>query len=152
MNNQGRIIAHDNVPDRLKLIQENITRLGVTCAETTSTLDPRLSTFDRILVDAPCSNTGVLRRRVDLRWRIQPDEIERLRATQLDLLQKSAARLKTGGTLVYSTCSLEPEENTALVQQFLATQPGFKLERERQLLPFVDGVDGAYVARMVKVS
>ena len=150
MNNQGRIIAHDNVPDRLKLIQENITRLGVTCAETTSSLDPRLSTFDRILVDAPCSNTGVLRRRVDLRWRIQPDEIERLRATQLDLLQKSAARLKPGGTLVYSTCSLEPEENTALVQQFLATQPGFKLERERQLLPFVDGVDGAYVARMVK--
>ena len=152
MNNQGRIIAHDNVPDRLKLIQENITRLGVTCAETTSDLDPRLSPFDRILVDAPCSNTGVLRRRVDLRWRIQPDEIERLRATQLDLLQKSAARLKPGGTLVYSTCSLEPEENTALVQQFLATQPGFKLERERQLLPFVDGVDGAYVARMVRVS
>ncbi len=151
MNNQGRIIAHDNVPDRLKLIQENITRLGVTCAETTSALDPRLSTFDRILVDAPCSNTGVLRRRVDLRWRIQPDEIERLRATQLDLLHKSAARLKPGGTLVYSTCSLEPEENTALVQQFLATQPGFKLERERQLLPFVDGVDGAYVARMVRV-
>ncbi len=162
MNNQGRIIAHDNVPDRLKLIQENITRLGVTCAETTSSLDSlashseataaRPSPLDRILVDAPCSNTGVLRRRVDLRWRIQPDEIERLRATQLDLLQKSAARLKPGGTLVYSTCSLEPEENTALVQQFLAMQPGFKLERERQLLPFVDGVDGAYVARMVKVS
>lgn len=151
MNNQGRIIAHDNVPDRLKLIQENITRLGVTCAETTSAVDLRPSTFDRILVDAPCSNTGVLRRRVDLRWRIQPDEIERLRATQLDLLQKSAARLKPGGTLVYSTCSLEPEENSGLVQQFLATQTGFKLERERQLLPFIDGVDGAYVARMVRV-
>ena len=152
MNNEGRIIAHDNVPDRLKLIQENITRLGVTCVELTSSLsiNHQPSTINRILVDAPCSNTGVLRRRVDLRWRIQPDEIERLRATQLDLLQKSAARLKPGGTLVYSTCSLEPEENTALVQQFLATQPGFKLERERQLLPFVDGVDGAYVARMVR--
>ena len=154
MNNQGRIIAHDNVPDRLKLIQENITRLGVTCAETTSDLsiNHQPSTINRILVDAPCSNTGALRRRVDLRWRIQPDEIERLRATQLDLLQKSAARLKPGGTLVYSTCSLEPEENSELVQQFLATQPGFKLERERQLLPFVDGVDGAYVARMIRVS
>ena len=101
-------------------------------------------------MDAPCSNTGVLRRRVDLRWRIQPEEIERLRATQLDLLQKAAARLKPGGVLVYSTCSLEPEENTALVQQFLATQPGLKLERERQLLPFADGVDGAYVARIHK--
>ncbi len=152
MNNEGRIIAHDNVPDRLKLIQDNITRLGVTCVELASSINHQPSTINRILVDAPCSNTGVLRRRVDLRWRIQPEEIERLRATQLDLLQKSAARLKPGGTLVYSTCSLEPEENTALAQQFLATQPGFKLERERQLLPFVDGVDGAYVARMVRVS
>lgn len=152
MKNEGRIVAHDNVPDRLKLIQENVARLGVTNVEVTSTLDPRPATFDRILVDAPCSNTGVLRRRVDLRWRIQPDEITRLRATQLDLLQKSAGGLRPGGTLVYSTCSLEPEENSALVQEFLATQPGFKLERERQLLPFVDGVDGAYVARLVKTA
>ena len=150
MNNTGRIVAHDNVPDRLKLVTENCQRLGLTSVEIAPALDPRPSTFDRILVDAPCSNTGVLRRRVDLRWRIQPDEITRLRATQLDLLQKSAARLKPGGTLVYSTCSLEPEENTELVQQFLAAQPGFKLERERQLLPFVDGVDGAYVAKLKK--
>jgi 16S rRNA (cytosine967-C5)-methyltransferase len=152
MNNEGRVVAHDNVPDRLKLVQENVTRLGVTCVETTSTLDPRPSAFDRILVDAPCSNTGVLRRRVDLRWRVQPDEITRLRATQLDLLQKAAARLKPGGTLVYSTCSLEPEENTDLVKEFLATQPGFKRELEHQLLPFVDGVDGAYVARLTKTA
>lgn len=152
MNNEGRIVAHDNVPDRLKLVEENCQRLGVTCVElaspTTFNLQP--STFDRVLVDAPCSNTGVLRRRVDLRWRIQPDEITRLRATQLDLLQKAAARLKPGGTLVYSTCSLEPEENTELVKQFLATQPGFKRELEQQLLPFVDGVDGAYVAKLTK--
>ncbi len=67
--------------------------------------------FDRILVDAPCSNTGVMRRRVDLRWRIRPEEIERLRAAQLELLRQAAPRLKPGGTLVYSTCSLEPEEN-----------------------------------------
>jgi 16S rRNA (cytosine967-C5)-methyltransferase len=150
LNNEGRIVAHDNVPDRLKLIQENVTRLGVTCVATTATLDPQPATCDRVLVDAPCSNTGVLRRRVDLRWRIQPKEVERLRATQLDLLQKAALRLKPGGVLVYSTCSLEPEENTALVQQFLATQPDFKLDRERQLLPFVAGVDGAYVARLSK--
>lgn len=152
MNNEGRIVAHDNVPDRLKLVQENITRLGVTCVEITSALDARPSTFDRILVDAPCSNTGVLRRRVDLRWRIQPDEITRLRNTQLDLLQKSALRLKPGGTLVYSTCSLEPEENTELVSQFLGTEPGFKLESERQLLPFADGADGAYVAKLTRQS
>jgi 16S rRNA (cytosine967-C5)-methyltransferase len=78
------------------------------------------------------------------------DRTRRLRATQQELLEKAAKQLKPGGTLVYSTCSLEPEENTELVQQFLATQPGFKLERERQLLPFADGVDGAYVAKLKK--
>lgn len=154
MNNTGRVIAHDNVPDRLKLIQENVTRLGITCVTLASpeTINLQPATYDRILIDAPCSNTGVLRRRVDLRWRVQPDEITRLRTTQLDLLQKSAARLKPGGTLIYSTCSLEPEENTGLVQEFLTTQPGFKLEHERQLLPFADGVDGAYVAKLRKQS
>ncbi len=152
MNNTGRIVAHDNVPDRLKLVEENCKRLGITCVElaSPSTFNLQPSTFNKVLIDAPCSNTGVLRRRVDLRWRIQPTELERLRATQLDLLQKSAARLKPGGTLVYSTCSLEPEENTELVKEFLGTQPDFKLERERQLLPFADGVDGAYVTRLAK--
>lgn len=151
MNNTGRIVAHDNVPDRLKSVEENCKRLGVTCVELSSTLDPRPSTFDKILIDAPCSNTGVLRRRVDLRWRIRPEEIERLRATQLELLQAAAPQLKSGGALVYSTCSLEPEENTELVRQFLTAHPGFKLEVERQLLPFADGVDGAYVARLRKI-
>jgi 16S rRNA (cytosine967-C5)-methyltransferase len=104
--------------------------------------------FDRILVDAPCSNTGVMRRRVDLRWRVRPEEIERLRRAQLDLLRQAAARLKPGGTLVYSTCSLEPEENGSVVREFLAQHPSFKLDRERELLPFADGVDGAYVAKL----
>jgi len=81
MNNEGRIVAHDIFPDRLKLIQENCTRLDTTCVEPVSSSNFQLPTsnFDRILVDAPCSNTGVLRRRVDLRWRIQLEEIERLR-------------------------------------------------------------------------
>ena len=150
MHNEGRIIAHDNVPDRLKLVSENCQRLGVTCVEPCPTLDTQPPTFDRILVDAPCSNTGVLRRRVDLRWRVQLEEIARLRATQLSLLQKAAACLKPGGTLVYSTCSLEPEENAEVVKEFLGTQPSFKREFEHQLLPFVDGVDGAFVARLTK--
>jgi len=126
--------------------------LGVSCVEpvSTSTFDLQPSTFDRVLVDAPCSNSGVLRRRVDLRWRIQPDEITRLRTTQLELLPRAAALLKPGGTLVYSTCSLEPEENGEVVSQFLRECPGFKLVRERALQPFADGVDGAFVARLIK--
>jgi len=151
MNNEGRIVAQDVSEDRLKLIRENCSRLGVTCVEAVlpSTLNSQLSTgFDRILVDAPCSNTGVMRRRVDLRWRITPEEIARLRQTQLDLLKLAATKLKSGGVLVYSTCSLEPEENSEVGAEFLREHQDFKLETERQLLPIADGVDGAYVARL----
>jgi 16S rRNA (cytosine967-C5)-methyltransferase len=150
MRNEGKLIAHDPVPDRLKLIEENCARLGVTCAQTVSSLDLQPSTFDRILIDAPCSNTGVMRRRVDLRWRIQLGEIQRLREMQLDLLRRAAPLLKPGGTLVYSTCSLEPEENVDVAEQFLREQPDFKKERQRELLPFVDRVDGAFVARLIR--
>ena len=87
-----------------------------------------------------------MRRRVDLRWRIQPEELERLRQAQVALLAKAAPELKPGGTLVYSTCSLEPEENEDVMRKFLEEHPVFRLESERQLLPFVEGVDGAYAA------
>jgi len=125
---------------------------SVTVTRPPSGVNPPGTLFDRILVDAPCSNTGVMRRRVDLRWRIQAPEIERLRATQLGLLNQAATKLKPGGVLVYSTCSLEPEENAEVVKQFLAAHPDFKLETERQLLPFADGVDGAYVARLIQAA
>jgi 16S rRNA (cytosine967-C5)-methyltransferase len=148
INNNGKIIACDVSDDRLKLIEENCQRLGVTCVETVlnSALNPQESKLDRILIDAPCSNTGVLRRRVDLRWRVSPEEILRLQKAQLDLLKLAVPMLKPGGTLVYSTCSLEPEENTVVVQEFLRAHPAFKLARERELLPFTDNVDGAFVA------
>ncbi len=79
---------------------------------------------------------------------IQPKEIGRLHGTQLGLLKQAAPLVKPGGALVYSTCSLEPEENQELVKQFLGEHAGFKVESERELLPFTDGVDGAYVARL----
>jgi len=130
------------------LIDENCARLGISCVQTAlpSTLQPE-TRFDRILVDAPCSNTGVMRRRVDLRWRIRLEEIERLRNTQLSLLKQAAQLLKPGGKLVYSTCSLEPEENQEVAENFLRETPSLKLESAKELLPFADGVDGAYVAR-----
>jgi 16S rRNA (cytosine967-C5)-methyltransferase len=150
MRNEGRVIAHDTSPDRLKLVEENCARLGADCVEAVlpKALESRPATFDRILVDAPCSNTGVMRRRVDLRWRIRPEEIARLAAKQIKLLRFAAPRLKPGGTLVYSTCSLEPEENQKVVEQFLWEFPAFNLGHERELLPFVDEVDGAFVARI----
>jgi 16S rRNA (cytosine967-C5)-methyltransferase len=154
MKNQGRLIARDHAPDRLKLIQENCARLGVTCVETAMSSESasRPPEFNRILVDVPCSNTGVMRRRVDLRWRLRPEEIKRLRSAQLELLRAAAAQLLPGGTLVYSTCSLEPEENGEVVKTFLSENAPFQLQHERQLLPFTDGVDGAYVARLTRTA
>ena len=152
MNNEGRMVAHDTAAERLKLIQENCARLGVTGAEIVSSdqlkTSAHMRNFDRILVDAPCSNTGVLRRRVDLRWRIRPEEIKRLAQAQGSLLAQAAQLLKPGGTLVYSTCSLEKEENQEVVAQFLKQHPTFGLERERELRPFEEGFDGAYVAKL----
>jgi 16S rRNA (cytosine967-C5)-methyltransferase len=154
MQNRGRIIAQDRFLERLWLVRENCTRLGVTCVETSrgeGVVFPDLNVhFDRILVDAPCSNTGVMRRRVDVRWRVGPEQIERLRGLQLELLREVAPLLKPGGTLVYSTCSLEPEENSQVVKQVRAEFPALDLQAERELLPFLDGVDGAYVARFTR--
>lgn len=153
MENDGELLACDSSPDRLKLVTENCTRLGVTCVKTLALGDHpeavlQFQKFDKVLVDAPCSNTGVLRRRIDLRWRLQPDEPARLRETQLKLLHLASMHLKPGGLLVYSTCSVEPEENSEVVKDFLAAHPQFTLESERDLLPFRDGVDGAYVAKL----
>jgi 16S rRNA (cytosine967-C5)-methyltransferase len=152
INNRGQIVAQDLQPQRLDLIRENCARLGVTCAQVILApevaADAHFPEFDRVLLDAPCSNTGVMRRRVDLRWRIRPQEISRLHAAQFSLLQRAARQVKPGGTLVYSTCSLEPEENREVIDRLLKEQPVFKLELERELLPFADQVDGAYVARL----
>lgn len=157
MRNEGRLRAEDTSNERLERLAANCARLGATCVEPhrvepgAGTRPPGTAeTFDRALVDVPCSNTGVIRRRADLRWRIRPAELERLALEQQALLAGAAQRVRPGGVLVYSTCSLEPEENRDQVQRFLAATPGFQLEQERELLPFVDGVDGAYVARLVR--
>ena len=152
MQNRGKVFAQDIDWERLDLVKENYLRLGITCIETSiapsQIIEKPSLRFDRILIDAPCSNTGVMRRRVDLRWRIEPAEIARLRQEQLELLRRAAPRLKPGGTLVYSTCSLEPEENLEVIARFLEEQKDFKLESEREILPFVNKVDGAFVAKL----
>jgi 16S rRNA (cytosine967-C5)-methyltransferase len=166
MRNEGRLVAEDLSPERMELVRENCARLGVKCvvedggtgiasggeAEdvTKHPITNRAAGagYDRVLLDAPCSNTGVMRRRVDLRWRLRLEEIQRLRRTQLELLQRAAGKVKSGGILVYSTCSLEPEENQEVIAEWLGKPAGFKLETERELSPFSDKVDGAYVARL----
>ena len=154
MQNRGFIMAQDIDVRRREMVRENCNRLGVrivNLSRATTAVNQDLSEpFDRVIVDVPCSNTGVMRRRVDLRWRIEQAELKRLAATQIQLLEKVAEQVKPGGVLIYSTCSLEPEENKELVQRFVSKFPSFKLDHERALLPFDEGVDGAYVARMIR--
>lgn len=146
--NGARVVAHDNHAGRLRLVEENAARLGATCITVAPPPAPpgKAGEFDRVLVDAPCSNTGVLRRRLELRWRLEPSEVDRLAGTQAMVLDRASAFVRPGGTLVYSTCSLEPEENEAVARGFASGHPGWLLERERSLTPLSDGTDGAYVA------
>ncbi|MCL4178344.1 MAG: 16S rRNA (cytosine(967)-C(5))-methyltransferase RsmB [Verrucomicrobia bacterium] len=158
MRNEGQLVASDLNPKRLRLMRQNATRLGITCVqieETDGTSSPVRASgaaetdsdrFDRVLVDAPCSNTGVMRRRVEVRWRVRPPELRRLQQAQVRLLRQATTRLWPGGILVYSTCSLEPEENSEVIKAVLDAVPEFELERERLLTPIQNGVDGAYVA------
>ena len=154
MRNEGILVAQDLTEGRLKMIDENCSRLGAKCVTTTDarTVFRAGELFDRVLLDAPCSNTGVMRRRVDLRWRVRAEELLRLAQGQRELLASLCTLLRPGGLLIYSTCSLEPEENRQLVEQFLVENPHFILDADRELTPMKEKVDGAYVARLKRVS
>lgn len=91
--------------------------------------------FDRILIDAPCSGWGVIRRNPDLKWRIQPTDGPRLARDQINFLKNAAGWLKPGGTLVYTTCTLNEEENEGVVDRFLAEHPDFSIEAVQNSLP-----------------
>jgi 16S rRNA (cytosine967-C5)-methyltransferase len=159
MENRGIIVACDREPNRVKLLKENVARLGVKivrifghdwiCDRTPPGI-ALFGPFDRILVDAPCSNTGVMRRRVDVRWRLRRTDFLRMQKRQRDLIDSLTGLLKPGGTLVYSTCSLEPEENEEVVQQVLINTPSLQLREQKWCLPFQDHFDGAFVAKFVK--
>lgn len=152
MENQGNLVCTDSNPKRLPRLLENLDNLHITIAETEVhdwTETPPLEWtehFDGILLDVPCSNTGVLRKRVDARWRINENTLLELRALQLNILDNAIKCLKKSGRLVYSTCSIDPEENTQLVREFLAEHPELILEKETQITPFEHQTDGAYAA------
>ncbi|HUF60835.1 MAG TPA: transcription antitermination factor NusB [Verrucomicrobiales bacterium] len=153
MENRGFLTATDHSPARLAQLQANLARLRVACAQTQladwSVPRPDFpAEFDSILLDAPCSNTGALRRRADLRWRLQPGVFAEMAVLQLQLLANTAAVLRPGGALVYSTCSLEPEENEEVIAAFLASHPNFLEEARQTVLPHIDGFDGAFAVRL----
>jgi 16S rRNA (cytosine967-C5)-methyltransferase len=158
MSNNGSILACDRDATRVKTLRENLERLGVGIAQcrqhdwaSGKTLEESEASFDRILVDAPCSNTGVMRRRVDVRWRLVPEDFSRMPAQQIRIMGAVVSLLKPGGVLVYSTCSLEPEENEEVVAAIVREFPFLKLIEQRAVLPFRDGFDGAFAAKLVRL-
>jgi 16S rRNA (cytosine967-C5)-methyltransferase len=108
--------------------------------------------FDRNLIDAPCTNTGVMRRRVDLRWRLRRSDFGRMQQRQIEIVRQIIPLLKLHGVLVYSTCSLEPEENEDVVRRILDETPALRLEAQKHSLPFRDGFDGAFAAKLIRTA
>jgi 16S rRNA (cytosine967-C5)-methyltransferase len=128
MENSGKVVAIDPHSARLRLVARSAARLGVRIVECHGGRAEELSPtfkdrFDRVLVDAPCSNLGVLRRKPDLKWRRLEADLPRLRERQRLILEAAAAMCRPGGILVYATCSLEPEENEEVVFPFLEAHP-----------------------------
>lgn len=146
----------DSNEKRLPRLEENLSRLHIQ-ADEISVHDWRKpaperfhGAFDAILLDVPCSNTGVIRRRVDVRWRLQPSDIDDLAVIQTEILNNALPCLKPGGRIVYSTCSIEDAENTDLVKAFAETH-GLKLGKTVRILPTEHGTDGAFAA-VLKVA
>lgn len=140
MDDRGELIATDISRSKLTLVQDNIRRLGITSVSTAVADLHQPDTFpdgyfDRILLDAPCSGLGVIRRNPEAKWRLFSGDITRLAAVQKTLLKNAATRLKPGGTLLYSTCSTSEAENELVVEDFLLHHPEFVLENLNDLIP-----------------
>jgi 16S rRNA (cytosine967-C5)-methyltransferase len=176
MNNHGLIIACDIHTHRLKLIENNADRLCINIIKTllqdaTKISEVHNNKYDIVLVDAPCSGLGVLRRRPDSRWRKKLEDITALASLQLNILEKAIKCLKPGGRLIYSTCTIEPEENYGVIHEIIKRFPEIKtfdlvpfipyktdydweieeLEQGmRQYLPFKDGMEGFFIAGLEK--
>ena len=149
----AKIIATDIDTERLKSVKENTARLGINSVrivayENLQKVSTQIGPFDCVLLDVPCSNTGVLAKRIEVRYRISPKAIEKLAKTQSDLFATAAKMIKPKGKICYSTCSIQKAENSELVRDFLQKKPGFELKSELLTLPSVNDIehDGGYVA------
>jgi 16S rRNA (cytosine967-C5)-methyltransferase len=176
MQNQGNLLACDIHPHKVKLIRDHAERLGISIIETRQADARELSgnetdAYDFVLLDAPCSGWGVIRRKPDIKWSKEPGEVKQLVQLQRQLLKAVAQLVKPGGVLVYSTCTLEPKENREQVEWFLAKHPEFEwdasfadrlpdgVQRKArvekgsvQILPHHLDSDGFFISRLRKKS
>ncbi|MDH3345655.1 MAG: 16S rRNA (cytosine(967)-C(5))-methyltransferase RsmB [Kiritimatiellaceae bacterium] len=151
MEGEGELVAMDVHDDRLDTLADTVKRTGwdfikIVKGDASRGFPTPGQTFDAVLLDVPCMNTGVLRRRADARWRFNRERIETLKKTQWKILTEMAKCVKPGGRLVYSTCSLEQEENEELVGHWVREHPEFRLAKAKRLFPPKSGTDGAYAA------
>ena len=153
----GTVVAMDVRPNRVRLLTQTLERCDITNAlvvhgPADQPLPFSREEFSLVLVDAPCSGLGTVRRDPDIKWRRSADDLAGFAATQLALLHRAADHLKHGGVLIYATCSSEPEENDDVVTAFLRERGDFAQQHRHQTLPFADGLEaffGAVLRRAV---
>ena len=155
MENKGQIIAMDIYESKLKKLKVRARRNGVHNIDTkvidsTKPIKKLYGKADRVLIDAPCSGIGVLRRNPDSKWKLQPEFLDEIRKTQADILSRYSKMVKPGGKLVYATCSVLPSENQNQVKQFLAQHSDFDLLKDQKILSSQSGFDGFYMAVLEK--
>ena len=153
MENKGQIIALDIYENKLNELKRRAKRNGAHNIEnrvidSTKVIKKLYDKADRVLIDAPCSGLGVLRRNPDAKWKLQPEFIEKIKGTQQDILQQYSRMVKVGGQLVYATCSILPSENQKQVERFLKSDAGehFVLLKDKNVLAHQSGFDGFYMA------
>ena len=152
LGGSGRLVAWEKNPARRVRLVETLSRVAPGAANWSVPDEaPQDAVFGRVLVDAPCSNTGVLRRRPDARWRWSEKKLGRLVALQQEVLDEASRRVAPGGTMVYSTCSIEPEENMEAAERFAASHPDFSIAASRETFPDDPGDrDGSFACAFVR--
>ncbi|WP_452220477.1 RsmB/NOP family class I SAM-dependent RNA methyltransferase [Lacinutrix salivirga] len=151
MENKGQIIAMDIYGNKLKELKRRAKRAGAHNIETraiesTKDIKKLYDKADRVLIDAPCSGLGVLRRNPDAKWKLQPEFIDKIKKTQAEILSTYSRMVKPGGKLVYATCSVLPSENQEQVKNFLDSNKEFTLVKDNKILAHKSGFDGFYMA------
>ncbi len=153
MRDEGELVARDLHPKRAALVRQGAQRLGIECIRASAgdagVYDPALGSFDRVLCDVPCSGFGVIRRRPEIKYK-NWETVRNLPEIQYKILETSSHYLKAGGRLVYSTCTLLPEENEQTVSRFLGENPGFALESQRTCTGETADTDGFFISVLKK--
>jgi len=157
MQNKGQIIATDIYESKLKKLKIRTRRAGAhnittKVLDSTKVMKKMRGTADRVLIDAPCSGIGVLKRNPDSKWKLQPEFVEKIIKTQAEILENYSKLVKVGGKMVYATCSILPSENENQVKAFLKNNPNFTILKDHKVSPFKTGYDGFYMALLEKNS